>query len=401
MSVDRIKLNRTNSYTASISPGKVKLCHMCGDEFPKANLTSHQRACIRKNISTPNRIKFSEDEFTFASQRSQNSAPTSRRLPSHTSSRHSYSASRSFQSLIVDEERVSAAVAAESINPGIAHLPKRSFSLPSKNKLAKISPEPYLSPPHSKTPSPPSVEPGYESRPPSRAVASAPRKTSIELNAPKKKASQPIPALRVQSTPEPVPTLDKRQSRQAPGEPKQVPYPSYHENDQDEHLDVSSYLIPCDEKHSTVCVKTRSKNRKVFDVRAARVAGTEMEKYVLKKAASAAEEPPKPKKSNWRAKHEAFRQMVIAARQPAGSAPLPLTVDPNPDYITCPCCDRRFNEESGKRHIPICKEKAAKKALERVSTRGPQSSGNGGKDKLEELKRRTAYKPPSPRKPRK
>lgn len=141
----------------------------------------------------------------------------------------------------------------------------------------------------------------------------------------------------------------------------------------------------------------------MFDVQAARVQGTDIEKYVLKKQ-SVTEAPvtviyiDKPKKSNWRAKHEAFRQMVVAARQPAGSAPIVKTVDPNPDYVTCPSCDRRFNEESGKRHIPICKEKAAKKALERVSSsRGPLP---GTKDKSEELKRRTAYKPPSPRKPR-
>jgi len=106
--------------------------------------------------------------------------------------------------------------------------------------------------------------------------------------------------------------------------------------------------------------------------------------------------------------------MVISARQPvtrnsSGSINLPAqpTFDPNPDYITCPCCERRFNEDSGKRHIPICKEKAAKKALERPSaSRGRNSlsahlssNGNGMpvKDKMEELKRRTAYKPPTPR----
>jgi hypothetical protein len=88
--------------------------------------------------------------------------------------------------------------------------------------------------------------------------------------------------------------------------------------------------------------------------------------------------------------------MVVSARQPAGSAPM-IMVDPNPEYITCPCCERRFNEESGKRHIPICKEKAHKKSMERVSTRGT-SSQSAGKDKMEELKRRTAYKPPTPKK---
>jgi len=89
--------------------------------------------------------------------------------------------------------------------------------------------------------------------------------------------------------------------------------------------------------------------------------------------------------------------MVIAARQPSGTVQM-APVDPNPDYITCPCCERRFNEESGKRHIPICKEKAAKKALERPSASRGTAASSVVKDKMEELKRRTAYKPPSPRK---
>jgi hypothetical protein len=77
--------------------------------------------------------------------------------------------------------------------------------------------------------------------------------------------------------------------------------------------------------------------------------------------------------------------MVAAAKNPK-AAPAPPIV--NPDYITCPTCDRRFNEESGKRHIPICREKAQKKAhLQTNNT-----------VKGENLKRRTAYKPPSPRK---
>lgn len=84
----------------------------------------------------------------------------------------------------------------------------------------------------------------------------------------------------------------------------------------------------------------------------------------------------------------------MAAKNP-GVAP-PTTVDPNPDYVTCPACERRFNEESAKRHIPICKEKAAKKALEKSLT-----TKSNTKDKAEELKRRTTYKPPSPRKSKK
>ncbi|KAJ3309414.1 Zinc finger C2HC domain-containing protein 1C [Boothiomyces sp. JEL0838] len=191
--------------------------------------------------------------------------------------------------------------------------------------------------------------------------------------------------------------------------PKRAPHSAFHEDPLNEHLDVSEYLVTCQicsrkfienriEKHLVICEKANSKKRKVFDVKLARVQGTELEKYALKKK-DQPEEPPKPKKSNWRIKHDAFINMVISARQPKGSAP-PPPADPNPDYIQCPSCDRRFNEDSGKRHIPLCKERLAKKAMERPSF-GKQTVGINGKDKAEELKRRTAYKPPSPRKVKK
>lgn len=96
--------------------------------------------------------------------------------------------------------------------------------------------------------------------------------------------------------------------------------------------------------------------------------------------------------------------MVIAARQPHDKSNPHVNIpDPNPDYITCPCCDRRFAEEAAKRHMPICKEKAQKKALlERPGgkRRGASAAALAAppvKDKMEELKRRTAYKPPTPK----
>jgi zinc-finger of a C2HC-type len=92
---------------------------------------------------------------------------------------------------------------------------------------------------------------------------------------------------------------------------------------------------------------------------------------------------------NWRTKHTAFRNMVNSARDP--SAPqIPVQ---NPDYVTCPCCSRNFNSDSAARHIPICKDKAAKKVMERAST----ATGREREDKMIELRKRTAYKPPKPK----
>jgi hypothetical protein len=84
--------------------------------------------------------------------------------------------------------------------------------------------------------------------------------------------------------------------------------------------------------------------------------------------------------------------MLSGTKQPKGSSPV-KNVEPNPEYIKCPSCERRFNEESGKRHIPYCQEQKNKKAMESKSQRAIS-----GKDKNEELKRRIGYKPPSPRK---
>lgn len=66
-------------------------------------------------------------------------------------------------------------------------------------------------------------------------------------------------------------------------------------------------------------------------------------------------------------------------------------LDPNPDYVTCPTCSRRFNEDSGARHIPLCKEKMVQQ-IRHTSSRGGTSLV-----KEDMLKRRTAYKPPPPK----
>ena len=46
---------------------------------------------------------------------------------------------------------------------------------------------------------------------------------------------------------------------------------------------------------------------------------------------------------------------------------------PNPDYIQCPHCERRFQQETAERHIPFCKEKS-----QRMQTKANAT----GKDKL-------------------
>ncbi|XP_065844192.1 zinc finger C2HC domain-containing protein 1A-like [Oscarella lobularis] len=92
--------------------------------------------------------------------------------------------------------------------------------------------------------------------------------------------------------------------------------------------------------------------------------------------------------SNWRKKHEDFIAAIRAGREVTralqSGAPLPPPPPPaeNPDYVQCPFCTRRFNEEAAKRHMPFCKEQQA---------RVRPTPKKNAKDVLD---RRKQYKPP-------
>lgn len=123
-------------------------------------------------------------------------------------------------------------------------------------------------------------------------------------------------------------------------------------------------------KHETICVKTTTKKRKVFDVTKQRVQGTEAEVYVKKATkssgskAGATKQPEVAKKSDWRRKHEEFIAAIRAAKEvkahlAKGGKLSDLPPPPpseNPDYVQCPHCSRRFNETAAARHIPKCKD---------------------------------------------
>ncbi|KFB36463.1 AGAP004068-PA-like protein [Anopheles sinensis] len=137
------------------------------------------------------------------------------------------------------------------------------------------------------------------------------------------------------------------------------------------------------EKHRTICQKTKSKKRKVFDVTKQRVQGTDAEKYVLRgKKTSVTAQARKPstqlapaaasagqgaagggsKQSNWRKKHEEFIAAIRAAKEMTAhlakggklSDLPPPPPSENPDYVQCPHCSRRFNQSAAERHIPKC-----------------------------------------------
>lgn len=111
--------------------------------------------------------------------------------------------------------------------------------------------------------------------------------------------------------------------------------------------------------HERICSKTAQKKRKVFDPTKQRVRGTGAEQYLRKGKAPTVTHM---KKTNWRQKHEDFINSIRAAKEMkahlAKGGKLSDLPPPPPsdysDYVQCPHCSRRFNQQAAERHIPKC-----------------------------------------------
>ncbi|BFZ21314.1 hypothetical protein BsWGS_24352 [Bradybaena similaris] len=118
-------------------------------------------------------------------------------------------------------------------------------------------------------------------------------------------------------------------------------------------------------KHSNICKKTaaNSSKRKPFDSSKQRVIDGELS---LKQIKQAQKKEIKPPKSHWREKHQDFINAVRNARgvqsamQSGGPLPPPPPPSINPDYIQCPYCSRRFNQQAAERHIDFCKDQQSR-----------------------------------------
>uniref|UniRef100_A0A8D0H6N7 Zinc finger C2HC domain-containing protein 1A n=1 Tax=Sphenodon punctatus TaxID=8508 RepID=A0A8D0H6N7_SPHPU len=142
-------------------------------------------------------------------------------------------------------------------------------------------------------------------------------------------------------------------------------------------------------KHLPICQKATIKKRKAFDSSRQRAEGTDIP---VVKPLKPRPEPPK-KQSNWRRKHEEFIASIRAAKGvnltiKDGKLPPPPPPSYDPDYIQCPYCQRRFNENAADRHINFCKEQAA-----RIANKGKLAAESKGK-----LPTRPQYKPPTAKK---
>ncbi|KAK9527893.1 hypothetical protein VZT92_014415 [Zoarces viviparus] len=156
-----------------------------------------------------------------------------------------------------------------------------------------------------------------------------------------------------------------------------------------------SFLPKVLQRHAKICQKSATKRRKVFDSSRQRAEGTDLPTLKPLKpksqGSSSTGKPEPPKKpSNWRKKHDDFIATIRAAKvitqvmKDGGPLPPPPPPTYDPDYVKCPCCDRRFNQGAADRHIKFCQEQAA-----RMPT----------KSKLGDAKKppgRTPLKPPAP-----
>jgi len=146
-----------------------------------------------------------------------------------------------------------------------------------------------------------------------------------------------------------------------------------------------SFFIEKLSKHESVCpgikvTKRDPKKSKVGALHAVTAATVPSKgKSAKDKRPDAAIHAPIPK---WKRESDQLKQAMRAARvyaskDPAAIAAMPhVPSEPDPDLVPCPHCNRRFAASTAERHIPHCKNMAARpKRL----VRGQGGAGGGNK----------------------
>ncbi|KAL5248070.1 hypothetical protein ACHWQZ_G017297 [Mnemiopsis leidyi] len=118
-------------------------------------------------------------------------------------------------------------------------------------------------------------------------------------------------------------------------------------------------------RHLPICNKVNTKVRKPMDIQKMRVAGTDIK--LPPKNERVVEQ--KPKKSDWKEKHQEFLRNIRYAREAKAAeergeviAPPPPSQKPS-DHVQCPTCGRSFNPNAAERHIKFCAEQAKRKPV--------------------------------------
>ena len=150
-------------------------------------------------------------------------------------------------------------------------------------------------------------------------------------------------------------------------------------------------------RHENICQKTSCNKRTVFNSSKQR---SIQSSDSLSKYTSIAVSSPKSSKlqsqQNWRQKHEELMKTVHSARKVTAALkqgkplppPPPSTI--NPDYIQCPYCLRRFNNNAAERHIKFCAEQS-----KRLCNRNP-SANYATRQAAARTLARQHYHPPRP-----
>ncbi|KAI9333206.1 hypothetical protein DFJ73DRAFT_854701 [Zopfochytrium polystomum] len=420
-------------YAPSAPPGRpppgTKLCHVCGGSFPSTALAGHQAKCIRKNVrpahataalsfssgtlsSLPHQQRYdgSSNESLAASSNGGGGGGRAARQRRSLSDMPSVASSTTTSTSSLRSDAAATHYASDSQRYSDRESPRHHRVLRRADQTTAA----------------PAAQMDYPS--------------SVRRTDPKDPSTRVIHR-RMEVAPDTYDDEDdddeeeeRRRRRAAALKKQEAAFRSADSFDEDSIQEAvagdEEDRDPCEycgrkfavdrlEKHMAACSKL--KKRKVFDTAKARVKGTELEQYALKKQIAGgdskqkgAKPDPAPKKSNWRVKHENFIRMVRANRNldagGSGASQPFVPSEPDPDYVQCEHCLRRFSPVAAERHIPICATNKHKpKPSPSVSAQGgarggggtgPAAAGGGGeKERREEaMKKRMGYKPPLPKK---
>ncbi|XP_023384100.1 zinc finger C2HC domain-containing protein 1B [Pteropus vampyrus] len=145
------------------------------------------------------------------------------------------------------------------------------------------------------------------------------------------------------------------------------------------------------ERHGPICRKLFNKKRKPFNSLKQRLQGTDIP--TVRKAPQSKPQPVR--KANWRQQHEDFINAIRSAKQCTlaikEGRPLPPPPPPtiNPDYIQCPYCMRRFNENAANRHINFCKDQSSRRVFDPAQTAAKLASRAQGRVQMSPKKEPT------------
>ncbi|XP_035878499.1 zinc finger C2HC domain-containing protein 1B [Phyllostomus discolor] len=136
-----------------------------------------------------------------------------------------------------------------------------------------------------------------------------------------------------------------------------------------------------EERHGPICKKLFNKKRKPFNSLKQRLQGTD----IFTVRTTPRSKPQPVRKANWRQQHEDFINAIRSAKQCSlaikEGRPLPPPPPPsvNPDYIQCPYCMRRFNENAASRHINFCKDQSSRRVFDPAQTAAKLASRAQGR----------------------